>query len=167
MPDPAPSPTPAPAAALPLDAPCERPLARGHARAQALVPPLGWSYIDASGLPVDVTSDAAVDAIMARLASRSRTRVDFVDADDVSTSRRAPADHTVGRHGDLVFAGDGNVRLAGRVLGAPIVEDVDGTDVLPRACERLAAIGHGVLLLGPWPGVAAKVRRWEPEREAQ
>lgn len=139
-----------PAAPLHPKTPHERPLVRRD-----------WCRIEVGGLPIDnVTMDGALDAMMERLATGTRTRLYFVNADCVNVGHRDPEYRSVVERGDLVFADGSGLRLAGRVLATPVADNVNGTDFFPRACERLAGSGHRVFLLGARPGVAAKVRQW-------
>ncbi len=45
---------------------------------------------------------------------------------------------------------------AARVLGTPLKERVNGTDLFIKTCERSAAKGHSIFLLGGNPGSAEK-----------
>ena len=118
----------------------------------------GLPRIEICGLPIDnVTMDAALDAMMERLATRTRTKLFFVNADCVNVAHRDPEYRRTVQRGDLVFADGSGMRLAGRVLRSPIADNVNGTDFFPRACQRLAQSGHRVFLLGGRPGVAERV----------
>lgn len=111
------------------------------------------------GLPIDnVPMEAALDSMMMRLESRIRTRLFFVNADCVNISHRDPAYRQIVQRADLVFADGIGMRLAGRVLGTPIADNVNGTDFFPLVCERLANTGLRVFLLGARPNVAQRVR---------
>lgn len=119
------------------------------------------SRIGICGLPVDnVTMEAALDTMMERLRTRTRTRLFFLNADCVNISYRDPSYREAVRQADLVFADGSGMRLAGRAFRTPIVDNVNGTDFFPLACERLAGSGHRIFLLGARPGVAQKVRSW-------
>lgn len=63
---------------------------------------------------------------------------------------------------DLVLADGIGVRLAAGFKGQQIVENVNGTDMLPRLCERLA--GRRLFLLGGVEGAAAGTAAWIAER---
>jgi N-acetylglucosaminyldiphosphoundecaprenol N-acetyl-beta-D-mannosaminyltransferase len=51
------------------------------------------------------------------------------------------------------------VRIASGVLGGPVRENVNGTDLLPRLCSTLQKSGHSLFLLGARPGVASEMAR--------
>jgi len=55
---------------------------------------------------------------------------------------------------DLVVADTIGIVMASRLLGKPLRERVAGIDLLGRLCERAAALGHPVFLLGGASGVA-------------
>lgn len=117
--------------------------------------------LEVCGLPIDdVTMEQAVEAMMERLATGTRTRLYFVNADCVNVAHRDPEYRAVVRRGDLVFADGSGMRLAGRILGTPVADNVNGTDFFPRMCARLEGSGQRVFLLGGRPGVAEKVRAW-------
>ncbi|MCA9705926.1 MAG: WecB/TagA/CpsF family glycosyltransferase, partial [Myxococcales bacterium] len=121
----------------------------------------GSRDLEICGLPVDnVTMEGALDRLEQRLATRTRTRVFFLNADCVNISCRDPEYRRVVQRGDLVFADGVGMRLAGRLLGTRVRDNVNGTDLFPLACERLARSGHRVFLLGARPGVAQKVQQW-------
>jgi N-acetylglucosaminyldiphosphoundecaprenol N-acetyl-beta-D-mannosaminyltransferase len=138
-----------------------RPQALHHPVPERRIAPRSWQRIEIGGLPIDnLTMEGALDAMMERLATGTRTRLYFVNADCVNVGQRDPEYRSAVRHGDLVFADGSGMRLAGRILGTPVADNVNGTDFFPRACERLAGGGHRVFLLGGRPGVARKVRQW-------
>jgi N-acetylglucosaminyldiphosphoundecaprenol N-acetyl-beta-D-mannosaminyltransferase len=64
------------------------------------------------------------------------------------------------RECDWVLADGIGLKLGCNLLGTPINQNVNGTDLLPRLCERMAVRGGGVYLLGGLPGVAENVARW-------
>lgn len=111
------------------------------------------------GIPIDnVTMSEAIEAILAP-ASKTR-RVSFVNVDclNKATSDRDYADTL--RTSDLRL-GDGiGLRVAGRLLGIGIRQNVNGTDLFPQLCQRMADQGLKIFLLGGRPGVADGVAKW-------
>ena len=57
---------------------------------------------------------------------------------------------------DAVWPDGTGVRWAGRILGFPVPENVNGTDLFPLLADRLAAEGRSVYFYGARPGVAAQ-----------
>jgi N-acetylglucosaminyldiphosphoundecaprenol N-acetyl-beta-D-mannosaminyltransferase len=63
------------------------------------------------------------------------------------------------------------IKLAGALLGTPLKQNLNGTDLFPELCQLLARTGRSVYLLGGRPGVpeavAAEIaRRWPTLRVA-
>ena len=56
---------------------------------------------------------------------------------------------------DLVVADTIGIVLAAKLRGTPLRERVAGIDLFVRLCERAAALGYPVFLLGGEPGVAS------------
>ena len=52
------------------------------------------------------------------------------------------------------------IKIAGKLLGQEIKQNVNGTDLFPRLCAALSHTQHRVFLLGGQPGVPEKVRQW-------
>ncbi len=119
------------------------------------------SRIEICGLPIDnVTMDEALDEVMARLEAGLRTRLFFINADCVNISYRDAVYRSILQAGNLVFADGVGMKLAGKLFGTPVRDNVNGTDLFPRLCARLQGTTHRVFLLGARPGIAQEVREW-------
>jgi N-acetylglucosaminyldiphosphoundecaprenol N-acetyl-beta-D-mannosaminyltransferase len=115
--------------------------------------------LEVSGVPVDNRTLAeSLETIVAALDGAAPRQVCFVNADCVNIAARDPAYKAALGAADLVLADGIGMKLAGRILGRPIRQNVNGTDLFPRLCARLAESGRGVFLLGARPGVAEAVR---------
>lgn len=102
----------------------------------------------------------AIDCIMSRLDIGSPTFVAFANANCVNIAY-TDAEYRRNLHNaDYVFADGIGMRLAGRWLGQPLRDNVNGTDLFPLLCERLESTPHRLFLFGGRPGVADKVRQW-------
>ncbi len=129
----------------------------GGVTAQKVVPILG--------VPIDnLTMSEAVEAIVKRLEDADPFQVCFVNADCINIACRDPDYLGVLRRADLKLADGIGLKLAGKLLGLDIRQNVNGTDFFPRLCEALSGAGRGVFLLGGRPGVAEGVRGWLAER---
>jgi N-acetylglucosaminyldiphosphoundecaprenol N-acetyl-beta-D-mannosaminyltransferase len=111
----------------------------------------------------NVTLQEAVEVILDRLDGDTPTQISFVNADCVNIACRNAEYLEALQQSDLVFADGIGVRLAGDVLGQPVRENVNGTDLFPLLAAALAGGGKRVYLLGGRPGVADGVAEWLAE----
>jgi N-acetylglucosaminyldiphosphoundecaprenol N-acetyl-beta-D-mannosaminyltransferase len=127
--------------------------------------PCAKARIDVLGIPVDnLSMGEAVAAIVKRLNDHAPARVAFVNAHCVNVAARDPGYRGALAGADLVFADGVGMRLAGRLLGTRVRDNVNGTDLFPRLCQALEGTGHGLYLLGAAPGLAEQVARWAQAR---
>jgi N-acetylglucosaminyldiphosphoundecaprenol N-acetyl-beta-D-mannosaminyltransferase len=108
----------------------------------------------------NVTLEEAVEVIVDRLDGDAPTQVSFVNADCVNIACKSREYREALQESDLVFADGIGVRVAGEILGRPIRDNVNGTDLFPRLAAALQGSGKRVYLLGGRPGVADGVARW-------
>lgn len=117
-------------------------------------------------IPIDnVHMDEAIGMILARTQDDSGdnerfSQVSFVNADCVNIAARNNRYRQVLQSSNLVFADGIGMRIAGRCLGVPIVDNVNGTDLFPQLLTAAATSGLRVFLLGGRPGIAAAVQSW-------
>ena len=108
----------------------------------------------------NVTLDEAVATIIDRLDGDAPAQVSFVNADCVNVACRNPEYLGALQGSDLVFADGIGVRMAGDLLGQPVRDNVNGTDLFPRLAAALEGTDKRIYLLGGRPGVAEGVVRW-------
>jgi N-acetylglucosaminyldiphosphoundecaprenol N-acetyl-beta-D-mannosaminyltransferase len=60
----------------------------------------------------------------------------------------------------LVLVDGIGMKIAGRILGFDISQNVNGTDLFPRLCARLEHSGRSVFFLGAEPGIPERVVAW-------
>lgn len=113
------------------------------------------------GLPLaNLTMAEAVRRIVAQLDADEPRRVAFVNADCVNLAFRH-GDYRCALETSWMNLADGiGMKLAGRVLGTDIRENLCGTDLFLHLCEALASSGKSIYLLGGKPGVAEDLRTW-------
>ena len=113
------------------------------------------------GLTIDnLTMSEASDWIVKAAEGSEQKRACFVNADcgNITFSSRDYLEAVSRAH--LVLADGIGMRLASKMLHQPVVENVNGTDMFPRICERLSSSTAGLYLLGGKPGVAEEVAAW-------
>ncbi len=112
-------------------------------------------------IPIDnVTMAEAIEIIMNLLDSQHGHQICFVNADCANIAYRDEEYLHILRRADYVFADGIGLKLAGKLLGQEIKQNVNGTDLFPRLCQALADTGKSVFLLGARPGIAERVRDW-------
>jgi N-acetylglucosaminyldiphosphoundecaprenol N-acetyl-beta-D-mannosaminyltransferase len=108
----------------------------------------------------NVKLEQAVEVIVDRLDADTVTQVSFVNADCVNIASNNLEYLEALQQSDLVFADGIGVRVAGEVLGQPVRDNVNGTDLFPLLADALEGSGKGIYLLGGRPGVAEGVVNW-------
>ncbi len=108
----------------------------------------------------NLTMPEAIDAIKSRLDGDAPTQVCFVNSDCLNITYRDRDYRRVLGDAQLVFADGIGMKIAGKVLGRPVRDNLNGTDLFPRLCMALAGGGKSLYLLGGRPGVAEAVGRW-------
>jgi N-acetylglucosaminyldiphosphoundecaprenol N-acetyl-beta-D-mannosaminyltransferase len=113
-----------------------------------------------------VTMEEALDAIDRRRTGPGTTPLQlcFVNPDCVNIARRNPAYRHAVNRADLVAPDGIGMRIAGKILGKGFRQNVNGTDLFPRLCERLDRDGGRLYLLGGRPGIAEGVANWIERR---
>lgn len=79
----------------------------------------------------------------------------FVNADCLNKAWSDGEYRQVLNRFDRVYADGSGIRLACRLKGWPVPDNVNGTDLFPRLCLAAAAQGLSLFLLGGHPGIAA------------
>lgn len=113
------------------------------------------------GIRIDnVSMTMAVEQLLAASRGSAPVRAAFVNADCVNIARRRPDYRDALRRADLVFADGSGLRLAGRWVGQPVRDNVNGTDLFPELCDKLDGTSIRLFLYGAGPGVAEGVAAW-------
>jgi exopolysaccharide biosynthesis WecB/TagA/CpsF family protein len=98
---------------------------------------------------------ATLDWLSDRLEQGEPTRVAFLNAHCANLTATDAQYCAALRHADIVLPDGSGVSLAARLLRTPLVANLNGTDLVPLLCGRLAATGRSVFLLGGQTNVAA------------
>lgn len=113
------------------------------------------------GLTIDnCTMDEAVERLVALTERPQPAQVCFVNADCANLAQRDGEYRAALQRADVVLADGIGMKLAGKLLRTGIRQNVNGTDLFPRLCERLATRGKRLFLLGARSGVADQVAEW-------
>jgi len=109
-----------------------------------------------------ISMNETLNAIDSRRAATDAMplQICFVNPDCVNIARRNSAYRHALNQADLAVPDGIGMRIAARILRKGFRQNVNGTDLFPRLCERLAADGGRLYLLGGRPGVAERVADW-------
>ena len=99
----------------------------------------------------NMTMSDALEWMVERAAGDSPGQVCFVNADCANIAYRNQEYASVLDRAALVLADGIGMKLAGKLLGREIRQNVNGTDLFPRLCESLSGTGAGIFLLGARP----------------
>ncbi len=105
---------------------------------------------------LNVRMDEALALIDTSIRENKQSSVYFVNADCLNQATDKPAYAQVLRRGDLVFPDGSGVKLGCRLFGHRVLDNVNGTDMLPLLCEMAQRNGHSLYFLGAKPGIAAQ-----------
>lgn len=108
----------------------------------------------------NMTMPEAVEAIVERSGASTPSQICFVNADCANIAYRNATYRATVNAANLTLADGIGMKLAGKLLGREIRQNVNGTDLFPRLCEALAGTGRGLYLLGAKPGVTDDVVAW-------
>jgi len=113
------------------------------------------------GVDIDnLTTAETLDRIDATIAASGSLPLAFVNADCLNKAVLDAAYRTTLSSMALVLPDGIGVKLGARMSGLRIRDNVNGTDLFPLLCERLARSGRRLFLYGAAPGVADGVAAW-------
>ena len=102
----------------------------------------------------NVRREAALNWLVDRLDAGERTRVGFVNAHCVNVMAGNAAYRQALAGCDALLPDGSGIALAARLHRTRLAANLNGTDLVPALCARLAGTEHSVFLLGGVPGVA-------------
>ncbi|WP_372880108.1 WecB/TagA/CpsF family glycosyltransferase [Psychromonas sp.] len=117
-------------------------------------------------LPINnVSMDKAIHWVVTQRFSRraetgpaeqaNKTRLAFfINAHSINLSFKQPEFYQTLKKADCLFADGCGMRLASRHIGDPLLDNVNGTDMLPELCRQAAKEQKSIYFLGSAPGVA-------------
>lgn len=108
---------------------------------------------------MNITMNGALTLIADAVKSSLKKKIFFVNADCLNTVFKDKEYFAALKSADHVFPDGIGVNIGCRLIGSPLRENVNGTDMLPFLCAMMAERGYSLYLLGAAPGVAATMRR--------
>ncbi len=117
----------------------------------------GEQQVDMFGVPLArINMEGALARVEQFVKERSPHMVVTSDTPGIVRARNDPEFQEIVRGADMVTADGRGVIWMARVLGLPVTERVSGVDLMQRICQRAAARGYSIYLIGAEPGVAEK-----------
>lgn len=111
--------------------------------------------VDIFGITLTNTTLAeALDEILQHAQSAQKLTFSFVNADCLNIAYYHRQYRRALDQAQRVFADGSGIRLACRLLGEKLRGNVNGTDLFPQLCARLAETNLSIYLLGAQPDVA-------------
>ncbi|MCJ2184595.1 WecB/TagA/CpsF family glycosyltransferase [Novosphingobium sp. 1949] len=101
------------------------------------------------------TRAVMADMLVSAAIMGERLAVNFLNAHCVNLAAKDAEYRAILKHSDLLLPDGSGVSLAARLARQPTGENLNGTDLFPDLCERAAAMGIAIYLLGGQPGIAA------------
>jgi exopolysaccharide biosynthesis WecB/TagA/CpsF family protein len=106
----------------------------------------------------DTTVAKASQSLIAAATANQPTRVVFANAHVINELSTRPGYRAVVETADRVYADGSGLAVAARLVGQPLIDNVNGTDLFPRLAADAAAQGVTLFLLGGRPGTADAAR---------
>lgn len=120
---------------------------------------------DLSLLGLSITNVTMDEALMLISGTNEGVHtMHFVNAHCINVAAKDEAYRTILMKADALFADGSGIRLAGKYLDCPIVDNVNGTDLFPLLCDKFAEQNKKMFLLGSAPEVAHKAGLWAEMR---
>lgn len=113
---------------------------------------------------LNLSMDSLLDAIVSAAQRKAPTRIAFVNPDCANIAARDAKYRLTLNKFDWVCADGIGMKIAGGLLGRPVRQNLNGTDLFPRLCAALSDSGHSIYLLGARPGVAEEAAQWARTR---
>ncbi len=113
------------------------------------------------GITMDnITMTDAIDRILSWLNDTDPKQICFVNADCANIAYKNKTYLDVLKQADLCLADGIGLKLAGKLLGQHITQNVNGTDMFPKLCEALSNRSGRLFLLGARPEVVEGLVAW-------
>jgi N-acetylglucosaminyldiphosphoundecaprenol N-acetyl-beta-D-mannosaminyltransferase len=113
------------------------------------------------GIPLhNLAMDEVVDWVSERTPSDEPHQICFVNPHCANVAFKDEDYRSVLQAADLCLVDGIGMRIAGKILKNETRQNVNGTDLFPRLCQRMSESGSRLYLLGAEPGVAEDVANW-------
>jgi exopolysaccharide biosynthesis WecB/TagA/CpsF family protein len=121
---------------------------------------LGHTYTRLFGLDIADTSIASASRdLIASAHQGQRLRVVFANAHVINACSASAIYYQTVATADRIYADGSGLAVAARIAGAPLADNVNGTDLFPRLAADAVGTGVKLFLLGGRPGTTEAAMR--------
>ncbi|HQQ67588.1 MAG TPA: WecB/TagA/CpsF family glycosyltransferase, partial [Candidatus Cloacimonadota bacterium] len=106
----------------------------------------------------NLSMSEAMTRVETAIITAKQKEVFFVNADCLNKVFVDKDYHAILKGSKDLFPDGIGIKLAGKILGKPVRENINGTDMLPLLCEMAAKHGYSMYLLGAAEGVAETMK---------
>ena len=107
---------------------------------------------------LNITMRKALDLVFKGVSNNDQRQVFFVNADCLNKAYLDQQYFQVLNNTPYILGDGSGVKVASKFLNTPIIDNVNGTDMLPLLCEQAVVLGYSLFLLGSKPGVADRMK---------
>jgi N-acetylglucosaminyldiphosphoundecaprenol N-acetyl-beta-D-mannosaminyltransferase len=100
----------------------------------------------------------AVKLLEDSIMKNEKRKVFFVNPDCLNKIFSDREYYRILNGADYVFPDGIGIRIAGKILRNPLIENVNGTDMLPFICRMAVKNNNSIFLLGGKPGITAQMK---------
>ncbi len=107
----------------------------------------------------NITMADAINIIDNTIISKERKKIFFVNPDCMNKLYVDKQYFEILEKADYIFPDGIGISIACKKLGTPLIENVNGTDMLPFVCQLSQQKGYKVFLFGAKVGIAEKMKK--------
>lgn len=108
---------------------------------------------------LNISMQKALQLICEAVEIKEQRRMFFVNADCLNKAYLDNNYHKTLNSTEYIFGDGSGVKLGSKIVGNEIVDNVNGTDMLPLLCEQSAQKNQSIFLLGAKPGIAIDMKK--------
>lgn len=108
---------------------------------------------------INTTMKKAITIIDKTVQSKNQNKFFFVNPDCMNKLYTDREYFSILQRADYIFPDGIGISIACNILKTPLLENINGTDMLPYLCDLSQSKGYKIFLLGAKPGVAEKMKQ--------
>ena len=105
----------------------------------------------------NVSLTKAVDMIFESVADRNKKIIQFINANCLNISISDKEYKKILKKSDHIFPDGSGINMACKILKTPVIDNVNGTDMLPLLCKKSLLENRSFFFLGSEPEVIRKM----------